>query len=78
MGNGQKIAEALRTDNNRFEKSTRNKRSVGETVVSVCGREGKLVSEAAGKLVRLSPQRARWRGRRERARDREKCPGGRI
>lgn len=47
IGNGEKIAEAIRTNNNRFHKYTRNKRSVGETVISLCGREGKLVAEAA-------------------------------
>lgn len=76
IGNGEKIAEGIRTNNNKFHKYTRNKRSMGETVVSVCGREGKLVAEAAGKPTLPSPRRAHWRDHREYARNRDKHPGG--
>lgn len=78
MGNGEKIADAIKTNNNRFHKYTRNKRSVGETLVSICGREGKLVAEAAEKPALPSPQCARRSDHREHARNRKKCPGGRI
>lgn len=66
--NGEKIAEATRTNNNRFHKYMSNKRSVGETVISVCGWEGKLVAEAAGKLALHSLWCAHWREHREHAR----------
>lgn len=35
--NVEKIAKAVRTNNNSFHKYMRNKRSVGETVISICG-----------------------------------------
>lgn len=78
IGNEDKIAEAIRTNNNRFHKYERKKRSMRETVVSVCGWEGKLMAETAGKPALLSPQRACQRDRRGHARITEKCPGGRI
>lgn len=55
--NVEKIAEAVRTNNNSFHKCMRNKRSMGETVFSVCGEvSGTGCWEASTAL----PWCARW------------------
>lgn len=48
IGIGEKIAEALRTNNIRFQRYTRNKMSVKGAVIAICGRPQKLAAEAAG------------------------------
>lgn len=70
-----KIAEAVRTNNNSFHKFMRNKRSMGETVISVCrevsGRGSWEASTAFPLVCSLGDHR-------EHTRNREKCPGGRM
>jgi len=73
--NGEKIAGAIRINNNRFYKYMRNKRSVRETVFTVCDCERKSVTdeaETAGKLnvsfpLACSPKRPKGKCQKQRS-----------